>query len=94
MARHRWRWFVAFLMAMLAATPTFASGQFSFRGGHGLHHGFHWQHPHAGRHFSFGMPHHHRFGQRFGFPRSPQFFHIPSSTTTSPRTCGGASGVG
>jgi hypothetical protein len=77
MARHRWVLFVAFLMMMLAATPTIAGGKFSFRGGHGFHRGFHRQHPHVGRHFSFGVPHRHHFGQRFGFHRNPQFFHTP-----------------
>jgi hypothetical protein len=87
MARHRWLLFVAFLMVMLAATPAVASGKFSFRGGHGLHGGFHGghrlhggfhrQHPHVGRPFSFGVPHHHRFGQPFGFHRNPKFFHSP-----------------
>jgi hypothetical protein len=77
MATHRWLLFVAFLMVILAATPTFASGKFSFRGGHGFHRGLHRQHPHVGRHFFFGVPHHHRFGQRFGFHGSPQFFHTP-----------------
>ena len=30
-----------------------------------------------GRHFSFGVPHHHRFGQPFGFHRNPKSFHTP-----------------
>jgi hypothetical protein len=77
MTRHRGLLFVAFLMVMLAATPTFASGKFSFRGGHGFHYGFHRHHPHIGRHFSFGVPHHQRFGQDFGFHRNPKFFHTP-----------------
>jgi hypothetical protein len=77
MARHRWLLFVAFLMVMLAVTPTVASDKFSFRGGHGLHRGFHPQHPHVGRPFSSGVPQHHRFGQPFGFHRNPKFFHSP-----------------
>ena len=79
MAKYRRRLFGAFLMVMLAATPTFASGQFSFafRGGHGLHRGFHRHHPHVGRHFSLGLRHHHRFGRHFGFPRHPRLFHFP-----------------
>jgi hypothetical protein len=77
MVRHRWLLFIACLMVMLAATPTFATGKFSFRGGHGFHRGFNRHHPHVGRHFSFGVPHHHRFGPRFDFHRSPKFFHAP-----------------
>jgi hypothetical protein len=77
MVRHRWLLFVAFLMVMLAATPTFAAGKFSFRGGHGLHRGFHRHHPHVGRHFFFGVPPHHRFDRRFDFHHSPRFFHTP-----------------
>jgi hypothetical protein len=77
MAKHHRLLFVAFLMGMLAATPTFASGKFPFRGGHGLHQEFRRHQPHFGRHFSFGVPHHHRFGQPFGFQRHPKFFHTP-----------------
>ena len=77
MARHRWLLCGAFLMAMLAATPALAGGKFSFRGGHGFHHGFHRQHPHVGRHFFFGVPRHQRFGQHFGSHRHPKYFHTP-----------------
>jgi hypothetical protein len=79
MARHRRLLFVAFLMVILAATPAFASGTFSsaLRGGHGLHHRFHRHRSHLGRHFSFGGPHQHRFGQHFGVHRNPPFFHSP-----------------
>ena len=77
MARHRWLLFVAFLMVILAATPTIASGKFSFRGSHGLHRRFHRQYPHVGRPFTFGVPHHHLFGQPFGFHRNPKFLHSP-----------------
>jgi hypothetical protein len=79
MARHRWLVFVAFLMVMLATTPAFAGGKFSsgFRGGHALHQGVHRHPPHVRRHFSFGVPHHYRFGQPFGFHRHPKSFHTP-----------------
>jgi hypothetical protein len=79
MARYRRLWFVTFLIVMLAATPAFASGKFfhSFRGGHGFPHGFHRHHPHVGRHFSFGVPHHQRFDRQFGFHRHPKSFHTP-----------------
>jgi hypothetical protein len=79
MARHRRLLFVTFLMVTLAAAPALASGKssFAFRGGHGFHHGFHRHHSHLKRHFSFGVPRHHRFGQHFGSQRSPKFFHSP-----------------
>jgi hypothetical protein len=77
MARHRGLLFVVSLMVMLAATPAFAGGKFSsgFRGGHGFHQEFHRQQPHGGRHFSFGVPHQHRFDRHFGFERNPKSFH-------------------
>jgi hypothetical protein len=79
MARHCRLLSVAFLVVMLAATPALPSDNSSFasRGGHGLHRGFHRHHAHLGRHFSFGVPRHHRFGRHFSFQRKPQLSHPP-----------------
>jgi hypothetical protein len=89
MARHCRLLSVALLMVMLAAAPALSSGKssFAFRGGHGFHHGFPRHHAHLRRHFSFGVPRHHRFGRHFGFQRKPQFFHSPfEQHHFSPRT--------
>ena len=76
---YRWWLFVTFVMVFLAATPTFASGKFTFafRGGHGFHHGFHRHRPHFGSRFFFVVPHHHRFGHHFSFHRHPKSFRTP-----------------